>query len=65
VAGLRVEVSFAAEDRRDRLLLGIAVTGESGAFTGSFGVPTDLQLGDYRLVVLTPGDAEHAPAMAE
>jgi len=44
---------------------GIAVTGESGAFTGSFGVPTDLQLGDYRLVVLTPGDAEHAPAMAE
>jgi hypothetical protein len=65
VAGLRVEVSFAAEERRDRLLLGIAVTGEGGAFAGSFGVPTDLQLGDYRLVVLTPGDAEHAPAMAE
>jgi transglutaminase-like putative cysteine protease len=65
VAGLRVEVSFAAEDRRDRLLLGIAVTDATGAFSGSFGVPTDLELGDYRLVVLTPGDAEHAAAMAE
>jgi len=65
VSGLRVEVSFAAEARRDRLLLGIAVTGDDGRFKGSFGVPTDLELGDYRLVVLTPGDAEHAPAMAE
>jgi len=65
VAGLRVEVSFAAEDRRDRLLLGIAVTSDNGAFLGSFGVPTDLELGDYRLVVLTPGDAAHAPAMAQ
>lgn len=65
VSGLRVEVSFAAEARRDRLLLGIAVTGADGRFKGSFGVPTDLELGDYRLVVLTPGDADHAAAMAE
>lgn len=65
VPGLRVEVSFAAEARRERLLLGIAVTGQDGAFAGSFGVPTDLALGDYRLVVLTPGDAGHAPAVAE
>lgn len=65
IAGLRVEISFAAQARRDRLLLGIAVTGPDGAFSGSFGVPTDLELGDYRLIVLTPGDSEHAPAIAE
>jgi hypothetical protein len=65
VAGLRVEISLAAEGRRDRLLLGVGVTGVDGAFAAQLGVPPDLEPGDYRLVVVTPGDATHAPAIAE
>jgi hypothetical protein len=64
VAGLRVEVSFAAQARRDRLLLGVSVTGLDGRFKGSFGIPPDLQVGDYQLIVVTPGDSKHSPAMA-
>lgn len=65
VAGLRVEVSFAAKARRDRMLLGVSVTGKDGRFAGSFGIPPDLQVGDYQLIVITPGDAQHSPAMAQ
>jgi transglutaminase-like putative cysteine protease len=64
VAGLRVQVSFAAQARRDRLLLGVSVTGLDGRFKGSFGIPPDLQVGDYQLIVVTPGDSKHSPAMA-
>jgi hypothetical protein len=65
VSGLRVEVSLAADDRKERMLLGVAVSGAGGAFEGVFGVPPDVAVGDYRLVVITPGDARHLPALAE
>jgi hypothetical protein len=65
VAGLRIEVSLAAEQRRERLLLGVAVSDENGEFDGSFGVPLDLAAGDYRLVVVTPGNDSYLPAIAE
>jgi hypothetical protein len=65
VAGLRVEISLAAEGRRDRLLLGVSVTDEHGAFVAQLGVPPDLDPGDYRLVVVTPGNESYAPAIAE
>ncbi len=65
VAGLRVEVSFAAQGRRERLLLGVAVTDQEGRFAGAYGVPPDLAVGDYELVVITPGDALHAGARAK
>jgi hypothetical protein len=65
IAGLRIEVSLAAEGRRERLLLGITVTDARGMFAASFGVPPDLDTGDYRLVVVTPGNQAYLPAMAE
>jgi transglutaminase-like putative cysteine protease len=65
VAGLRIEVSLAAEQRRERMLLGVTVSGARGEFDGRFGVPPDLAAGDYRLVVVTPGDDRYLPALAE
>jgi hypothetical protein len=65
VSGLRIEISLAADDRKERMLLGVTVSAEHGAFDGVFGVPPDVAVGDYRLVVITPGDARHLPALAE
>jgi hypothetical protein len=65
VRGLRIEVSLAAEQRRERMLLGVAVSGDGGEFQGRFGVPPDLAAGDYRLVVVTPGNDRYLPALAE
>lgn len=65
VAGLRIEISLASEQRRERMLLGVAVSDERGEFEGSFGVPLDLAAGDYRLVVVTPGNDRYLPAIAE
>ena len=58
VASMRVEVLLAGRGER---LLGVAVTDARGRFFGAFGVPHDLAVGDYRLVVRTPGDAQHLP----
>lgn len=65
VAGLRVEVALSAERRREHLLLGVTVSDASGAFTGAFDVPPDVDAGEYRLLVLTPGDERYLPAVAE
>jgi len=59
VARMRVEVLLSGRGER---LLGVAVTDAQGRFFGGFGVPHDLPVGDYRLVVRTPGDATHRPA---
>lgn len=59
VARMRVEVLLSGRGER---LLGVAVTDAQGRFFGGFGVPHDLPVGDYRLVVRTPGDAHHRPA---
>jgi hypothetical protein len=64
VAGLRIEVSLAAEARRERMLLGVTVSTAHGAFVGAFGIPPDLAAGDYQLVVVTPGNTKYAPAIA-
>ena len=65
IAGLRVEVSLAADGRRERMLLGVSVTAPDGGFGGDFSIPPDLAPGDYRLVVVTPGNAKYQPALAE
>jgi transglutaminase-like putative cysteine protease len=65
IAGMRIEVSLAAETRRERMLLGVTVSAEHGAFVGAFGIPPDLAAGDYQLVVVTPGNATYAPAIAQ
>lgn len=63
--GLRIEISLAAADRTARLLLGVTVTDAAGGYRVALGLPADLPVGDYRLVVVTPGDADYLPATAE
>jgi transglutaminase-like putative cysteine protease len=65
VKGMRIEVSLASATRRERMLLGVTVSLEHGAFASAFGIPPDLAVGDYRLVVVTPGDTTYLPAIAE
>ncbi|MGF1465066.1 MAG: transglutaminase domain-containing protein [Sandaracinaceae bacterium] len=62
--GLRVEVLLRAPQGAFERLLGVTVTSEEGRYRGVFGVPPDLPVGDYDLVVRTPGSAEHAAAIA-
>ncbi|MDH5672538.1 MAG: transglutaminase domain-containing protein [Myxococcales bacterium] len=64
VAGLRVEVSLASDERLERLLLGVTLSDGDGRFGRDFGVPADLEAGDYRLMVLTPGNGRYRPALA-
>ena len=61
VPHMRIEVLLSGKRER---LLGVTVSREHGWFRGSFGVPPDLPVGDYRLVVRTPGDDDYAPAIA-
>lgn len=63
--GLRVEISLAAADRTARLLLGVTVTDVEGRYRATLGLPADLPVGDYRLVVVTPGDEDYLPARAQ
>jgi len=61
VAGLRIEVVLRGERE---LLLGVTVSRENGVFAGSFGVPPDLPVGEYRLLVRTPGSRQYAASLA-
>ncbi|HEX7478230.1 MAG TPA: transglutaminase domain-containing protein [Polyangiales bacterium] len=65
VPELRVEISLAAKTRKDRMLLGVTVTDEAGYFRASLGIPPDLSVGDYRLVVLSPGNERFLPVVAQ
>ncbi len=65
VAALRIEVSLSSTARKERMLLGVTVTDDTGYFRASVGVPPDLAVGDYRLVVLTPGSAQYLPVVAQ
>ncbi len=65
VPQLRVEVSLAAKTRKDRMLLGVTVTDEEGYFRASLGIPPDLAVGDYKLVVLSPGNTHYLPVIAQ
>jgi len=62
VPGLRVEVWILRKERNERMLLAVQVSDAEGYFRADFGVPHDLAVGDYRLVVHSDGDAEHQPA---
>jgi Transglutaminase-like superfamily len=61
--GLRVEALLRSS--HGERLLGVTVTHAHGVFIGSFGVPPDLSVGDYRLVVRSPGNARVSPAVAQ
>ena len=61
VAGLRVEVVARGVIER---LLGVTVTREGGHWQVSVGVPPELPVGEYALVVRTPGSDRYFPAIA-
>ncbi len=61
VEGLRVEVLLRGARER---LLGVTVTGPSGAYRTTVGVAQDIDVGEYRLVVRTPGNDDFFPARA-
>jgi transglutaminase-like putative cysteine protease len=64
VDGLRVEVLLRAPRAGTESLLGVTVTRDGGRFRAVLGVPPDLLVGDYRLIVRSPGNATLAPAEA-
>lgn len=61
VEGLRVEVLLRGARER---LLGVTVTGSGGTYRTTVGVAQDLEVGEYRLVVRTPGNDDFFPARA-
>jgi transglutaminase-like putative cysteine protease len=64
VAGLRVEAWIAEGSPTRRMLLGVCVTDDRGNFEASLGIPSDLRVGDYKLLVMTPGNAQYAASVA-
>jgi hypothetical protein len=47
------------------MLLAVQVTDRDGYFRAPFGVPADLDVGDYKLVVRSEGDATHLAVTTE
>lgn len=64
VAGLRIEVLLSSAEHAHERLLGVTVTDAQGGFAASLGIPADLGVGDYRLLVRSPGNARVGPAVA-
>ncbi len=58
---LRIEVRTSTSDGP---LLGVTATDAHGWFHGSFGIPANTPVGDYRLWVGSPGDRRYAPTAA-
>lgn len=61
--GLRIEVLLEGEARQQ--LLGVTVTRAGGYFRGNFGIPPNTAVGEYRLIVRSPGSAAYLPATAQ
>ena len=61
VSGLRIEVAIRSVREQ---LLGVTVTGRDGGYRASVGIPPDLAVGEYRLDVRSPGNAQFFPARA-
>ncbi|RLB51013.1 MAG: hypothetical protein DRJ42_17745 [Deltaproteobacteria bacterium] len=61
--GLRVEVLLQGEERQQ--LLGVTVTRAGGYFRGNFGIPPETDVGEYQLIVRTPGSDTFLPATAQ
>ncbi len=64
VAGLRVEMGLRTPRGEREWLLGVTVTDTSGRFRALLGVPPDLAVGDYGLLVRTPGNSTWGAAVA-
>jgi transglutaminase-like putative cysteine protease len=60
--GLRIEVLLAGPDEQH--LLGVTVTRADGYYTGHFGIPPKIAVGEYDLIVRSPGDDDFLAATA-
>lgn len=58
---LRVDVVMTSPQLQQGIVIGSLSTDERGRFDGSVVIPRDFTLGDYDLVVSTPGDNRCAP----
>jgi hypothetical protein len=58
---LRVDVVLTSPQLPQGIVIGSLSTDEQGRFDGAVIIPRDLTLGDYDLVVVTPGDNRCAP----
>jgi transglutaminase-like putative cysteine protease len=63
-AGLRVDVALRGE-LGNSIPLGSLATGPDGTFAGSVTVGPNLEVGDYRLVLSTPGNSTCGPGRRE
>lgn len=64
VEGLRVEILLRARTEESERLLGVTVTNAQGRFRAVVGVPPEVAVGAYDLVVQTPGNDSFEPAQA-
>jgi hypothetical protein len=66
VAASPVKPGTTDPERKPRagLALGSLSTDDRGVYDGAVVIPRDFAIGEYDLVVLTPGDAHCAPAVA-
>lgn len=63
VADMRVETALRQGQDRN-LLLGVTVSDAQGYFQGNYGIPLGIDVGDYELRVISPGDDRYLPAIA-
>jgi hypothetical protein len=65
VGGLRVEVYLSRDGQTADALLGATVTGPDGRFSVGLPVPRGVQVGDYQIVAVTPGDGRHESSLSQ
>jgi transglutaminase-like putative cysteine protease len=63
-SGLRIDVYLRATSGIEELNIGATVTDENGRFRGVFGIDPHRPVGEYRLILRTPGNDRFAPAEA-
>lgn len=64
-AHVRVDVMLVGEVSSEGVVIGSLSTDDKGAYDGAVVVPRDFGVGEYELVVTTPGDAHCAPARSQ
>jgi hypothetical protein len=65
VGGLRVEIYLSRDGQTADALLGATVTGPDGRFSVGLPVPRGVQVGDYQIVAVTPGDGRHESSLSQ
>jgi hypothetical protein len=63
--GLRVEIYLSKDGKVGDAMLGATVTGSDGRFRATFAVPRNVDVGDYQLYAVTPGDARREASLSQ